>query len=364
MRVLLGITKSNFGGAQRYVFDLAQALKHDGHHIKVVLGGNGTLVEKLDRVGVPVIHVPSFGRDINPLDDFLSFLFLIETLYNERAHVFHVNSSKMGALGVLAARVMGTPHIVFTVHGWAFNEKRPAWQKMILKTLYWFTILLSHTTICVSEKTKQDIASWPFIQKKLKVIHNGIEPLDLLPRDEAKKKLHLTHNLVVGTIAELHPIKGLHTLLKAWKEVLHTDAQLVILGAGEEKQNLEVQAKESGITDRVTFAGFIDNAASYLSAFEVFVLPSYSEGLPYVVLEAGAASRPVIASQVGGIPEIIHENEGILVEPGNVEKITEALTTLLEDEALRKTYGDNLRTRIATEFTRDRMVRDTLKAYE
>ena len=182
MKILYGITKSNFGGAQRYVFDLAIETKKVGHDVAVMCGEGGTLVERLGEEGIRTIEIKGMNRDISPLDDLRSLFNLIRTLKHEKPDVFHTNSSKVGGLGNLAARLVGIKKIIFTSHGFEFDAPRPMWQKPIIKFFSWLTIVLSHTTICVSNKTRDKIAHWPFIKTKLMVIHNGIEEFSILPR--------------------------------------------------------------------------------------------------------------------------------------------------------------------------------------
>ena len=201
MKILYGITKSNFGGAQRYVFDLATEAKKAGHNVVVLVGGNGPLIQKLEAEKIRVIIIPGFGRDMDLLGDVSRLLFIIKTVRNEKFDVFHTNSSKMGGLGNLAARCAGVKKIIFTAHGWAFNEPRSMWQKSIIKFFVWLTILLSHKSICVSEKTINDVVGWPFIKNKLVLIYNGISRFNLTQREDT--------SFTIGAISELHRIKGL-----------------------------------------------------------------------------------------------------------------------------------------------------------
>jgi glycosyltransferase involved in cell wall biosynthesis len=285
-------------------------------------------------------------------------LFILKTLRKEKPDVFHTNSSKMGGMGNLAGRMTGIKKIVFTSHGWAFNENRNWLSKIIIMELVWYTILLSHKTICVSEKSKRDVSWLPFIKNKLAVIHNGIEKFELIPRTDT--------GFTVGTIAELHHIKGLDILLKAWKEFKKNNSgKLLILGEGEEKKKLENMAQQLGISDSVVFKGFVDNARSLLLGFDIFVLPSRSENLPYAILEAGMASRAVIASRVGGIPEIIkNEDCGILVPKENIQALTNALIKLTNDRNLRETLGNNLHKIVTEQFSKEKMVGETLETYK
>ncbi len=368
--VLIGITKSEpFGGAQRHVLDLATSLSKKGQKVKVLVGGSGPLAKKLEEAGVPVILLPTLKRNISLVQDIRSFIFIWKTLVKEHPYIFHIHSSKMGGLGALAGRILGIHHVVFTSHGWAFNEPRPLYEKIIIKILAWFTMLLSHTTIAVSEKTKSDVEKFPFIGHKIKVVPNGVADFDLLSREVAREALVpglQSDRLLYGAVSELHPIKGLDILLKAWAGFKKEhEGELVIIGAGGEKEKLEKLARDLGIESTVNFRGFLPEARTFLLGIDVLVIPSHSEGLPYTLLEAGYAGLPVIASNVGGIPEVItDEVSGLLVPPGEVPQLVSALDHLAEHPEKRVLLGKNLEERIKTNFSLEKMAHDTLKIYE
>lgn len=358
MKILYGITKSNFGGAQRYVFELAAEMQKQGHDVGVMCGGTGILVDKLKKEKIRIIPLDKLQRDISITKESASFFRILKTLRQERPDVFHINSSKMGGLGALAGRLAGIKKIIFTSHGWAFNEPRPMWQKIIIIFFVWLTICFSHQTICVSEKTKKDVGGWPFIKNKLIVVHNGVSEFTLATRSDK--------SFTVGTIAELHKIKGLDVLLTAWGRFRkHHQAKLVIIGEGEERQNLQNMAQKLDISDSITFKGFVNNARSLLSNFDIFVIPSRSEAMPYVLLEAGLAGLPIIATSVGGIPEVIESGtSGILVPPEDAEILFSSLVLLAENENLRKRLGIELRKEVGEKFSFKKMIRDTLRIYE
>lgn len=357
MKILYGITKSNFGGAGRYVFELAVKARDENHEVAVLCGQEGKLVEMLKKESIKTIPLANLERDISIVKEIKSFIDIVKILREERPDVFHLNSSKMGGLGVVAGRLIGIDKIIFTVHGWAFNEPRPVWQKNLIKFLAWVTILLSHKTICVSEKTRKDINGWPLIKKKLIIVYNGIREFDLAKRND--------NTFTVGATSELHKIKGLDILLLAWKKfVAKYEAKLILIGAGEEKKNLENMARNLGISNSVVFMGFVENARSLLSNFDIFCMPSRSEALPYGILEAGLAELPVIATPVGGIPEIIESGRnGILVPVENDEILFSTLVLLAENEDLRKRLGTNLKSSIQENFSFEQMVRKTFALY-
>src|SRR3989344_4270829 len=334
MKILYGITKSNFGGAQRYVFDLARAAQERGHDVSVLCGGDGLLAPKLKAENINVITLDKLERDISITKEISSFFQIMKLYWKLTARSFKLKA-------------------VFTSHGWAFNEPRPGWQKILIKFFTWITILCAHKTICVSEKTKKDVERWPFVKNKLVVIYNGISKFDLAEREDK--------SFIVGTIAELHRIKGLDILLTAWSKFIRKHpARLLIVGEGEESKNLENMAHNLGISGSVNFKGFVDNARSLLSSFDIFCMPSRSEAMPYTLLEAGLAELPVIATPVGGIPEIIESGiNGVLVPPEDSEALFSTLILLAEDDALRKRLGTNLRASIQENFSFEKMLEQT-----
>ncbi|MGE5541269.1 MAG: glycosyltransferase family 4 protein [Bacillota bacterium] len=367
-RILYVITKSNWGGAQRYVFDVATAAKAQGFTVAVASGREGELTDRLREAGVSILPIPSMQRDVKLTSDFAVLIELMRIIKEFRPDIVHGNSSKAGALVSLAARLKGVPRIIFTAHAWAFNERRPVWQKMIIGIVHYLTVLLSHETICNSEATRRDARWMPFVQRRLTVIHHGIRPFAMRSRQEAREALvpGCGAHTWIGVVAELHPNKGLDTLLLAVEHTLpdYPEALLVIIGEGEERGYLEHLIKVEGLTGRVFLVGHVKDAPSYLSAFDLFILPSRTESLGYVLLEAGMAGLPAIGAGAGGIPEIIeNEKTGLLFPPGDAPALTTAVERVLGDTALRAQLGSALHARVLDTFSAERMLDATFALY-
>lgn len=364
MRILYGITKSNMGGAQRYVLGLAQEAKKRGHEVAVLLGGDGPLKQRLEESHIKSISLPTLKREVRIFDEFKNLLAIRKILKEFKPDVFHTNSSKMGGLGALAGRLTFTKQIIFTGHGWAFNENRSELSKWLIKKFVWLTILLSHKTICVSGAVYKDVVRLPFVKQKLVVIRNGVVAFPFLSREEARKELSLEpETFVVGALSELHHIKGLDIALRAINKT--KDINFVVLGDGEERQELKTFAKTLGISERVTFYGFRVDARKYLQAFDVFIMPSRSEGLPYALLEAGLAGLPIVASNVGGIPEVVEDGKsGILFAKEDYNALASALTKLKGNESLRHKLGASLQKEVQTKFSTQKMFEETFRLYQ
>ncbi len=368
-KILFAVTKGNWGGAQRYVFDLATNMPKDQFDVTVLCGEGERLTNKLSDKKVRTIKLKTLQRDISIAKDFLSFFELLKILIKEKPDILHLNSSKIGGIGALAGRFTGVPLIVFTGHGWAWNEDRGLISKFIITTLHWFTVELSHKTIAVSHKIADQILRLPLITKeKIFVVHNGITGTDYLERFAARQALDrkVTEKFWIGTIAELHKNKGLDNLIQAYSYIAESnpDAALLIIGEGEERTALTHLIGKLGLTKKVHLLGFVSDAPQFLKAFDVFVLPSRTEAFPYVPLEAGLAQLPVVASKVGGIPEVITDKKnGLLVNSGDIHALKSAIKELLEDSAEAANFGHNLRKTVEENFTVEHMVQRTLSVY-
>lgn len=366
-KVLFLITKSEpFGGAQRYVYDLATHVPSEQFDIAVAAGGKGLLLEKLQAAGVRTIPIPSLQRDISMFAEVRAFFEVFAIIRREKPDVLHLNSSKAGALGALAGRLCGVRRIIFTAHGWAFEENRTFLSRILIKVASWVTILLCHNTIAISETMRRAMHALPGT-RGIRVIHNGLSPVVTLPCEEARaflaQKGIAADGPIIGAIAELHHIKGLEYAIQALG-TSSISASFVVFGEGDEREKLEALVREYGLQEKVFFLGFVPDAAKYLSAFDIFTLPSLYEGLGFAVLEAGSAGLPVVATRVGGIPEIIEDSEsGILVSPRNATELAQAFETLIENTALRERYGTALQERVHTHFSLERMLEETVALY-
>jgi glycosyltransferase involved in cell wall biosynthesis len=380
MKVLILITKSNWGGAQRYVYDIAVNLPKTDYEVEVMAGGNGLLIEKLHEVGIKADGSLPIGRNINFTEDIKAFVKLIKILKEKKPDILHINSSKIGALGAIAGKLTGIKKIIFTAHGWAFNENRSFISKSLLKLVYWIIILISNKTIAVSENTKNQISTWPYMANKIVVVHNGIKPEIAFSKINAKGELakinekfkdilKINKNItIIGSIGELHHIKGYNYSIKAIHELIehNTSKKIVylIIGNGEEKENIEKLIKDLKLENNVIMFGYVPQAYQYLKAFDIFLLPSLSEGFPYIALEAGNAGLPVVATAVGGIPEIIEDmHSGILIQSKKPREIRHAVEFYMSHKKVQKEYGVTLNKKISEEFTIKKMISETVGIY-
>ncbi len=375
MKILYLITKSNWGGAQRHVFDLAISMRDQGHDVAVALGGDGTLRTKLESAGIYTHSIASLGRDISTGKDAGSLKEIISIIKHRKPDILHMHSPKAAGLGSVAGRLLGVKSIIHTVHGWSFNEDRPLHQRALILFFSWLTMMFCHTTILLSKKEHSQALNFPWTKEKLLLIPLGIKPPIFISIDGAKQAIakaigmppvDFNKKTVIGTIAELHPNKGLPYLIKAFSEVVqqYPQAILVIIGNGQELTSLHMLIKEMKLEQNVFLAGYMDQAAEYLKAFNIFALSSLKEGLPYAILEAGTASLPVVATTVGGIPEIIEDmKSGVLVQPKNIRELSHAISFMIEHPEERRKYGATLKEKVLRDFSIETMTSSVTKLY-
>lgn len=360
-KVLFIITKSNMGGAQRYVYDLASLLPKDSYEVNVACGGNGPLVSKLVENGIPVSQIKNFERDINLLKELKAAYELYRIIKTYKPDIVHLNSSKAGGTGALVARLCGVKRIVFTAHGWPFHEPRNiVWRFLAWKFSY-LTVLLSHTTIVVSQYDFTHNFMFG-LRKKIVHIPNGL-PYIAWKTKEASREFFaekfmnerpIDSTIWIGTIAEYVRNKNLMAAVHAVHALIKSGVQccfILIGNDGGERAQLSSYIHAHNLDNHIFLTGYIDEAREYLKAFDIFLLPSLKEGLPYVLLESGLAHIAPIASGIGGIPDIItHEQSGILIDPKNPQSITTALRLLIESPATREQYAQDFEDKVQSEF--------------
>jgi glycosyltransferase involved in cell wall biosynthesis len=406
-KILYLITQSELGGAQRYVFDLALNLK-DEYEITVACGEPGEagqLAEQLKEKGISYFIIPHLKRAISPISDFIALLEIIKLIKNLKPDFIHLNSSKISILGSIAylpllykeragGEVESANHkskIIYTVHGWVFNEPLPAWQKKFYLHAEKITARFKDELICVSEYDRQ-IALQNKIAPadKLITIHNGISLIDFYDKEEARQKFSVmlarlaitpekravfrdsiasltrSSRMTIGSIGNLYKTKGLEYLIRAGKilKEKNIDFKIVIIGEGPEKANLANLINNLGLSDNIILAGRINDAARLLPAFDVYICPSVKEGLSYTIIEAMQAGLPIVATKVGGNPELITDGqEGPLVEARDPEAIAAAVIKLMDDPILTEQLTTAAKTKALARFTLAKMVADTKKIY-
>jgi glycosyltransferase involved in cell wall biosynthesis len=346
------ITLAEVGGAQTYVGSLLPALT-ERYDVTVAAWGSGPLPGVAREAGaryVPLEHVrrPLSWRDA------LGLVELVRLMRRERPALVHLNSSKMAVLGTVAAAIARVPVRVFTVHGWAFNAE-PGAARLVYTWLHRLLRPLTTAIVCVSEtELESGLAQRTCTRDRAVVIHNGVETLPPRPAR------HGDEPPLLLSVTRLKAPKDGRTLARALRRLEPGSYRAAIVGDGPDREAVAAELGDAG-----ALLGERDDVAERLAQADVFVLSSRSEGLPLAILEAMAAGLPVVATAVGGIPELVADGEtGLLVPPGDADALAGALRRLVADPGLRRRLGEAARARVEERFSLTAMRRAHLALYE
>lgn len=364
-KVLLLVTLSDWGGAPHAVSLLAGYLQRE-YDVTVACGAGGELVRRLAGDDVRIVSIPELARTPHPWRDLRAFLRLVRLMEREHFQIVHAHSTKAGLLGRLAARLAGVPVVLFTAHGWAFTDGRPWWTRWPLVLVERLGAALSTKIICVSHHDR-DLAVRSRIAPsgRLVTIRNGADPERFGRRDGGRVRhaLGIRAEPVVTFVGRLAPQKDPVGLLEAFGAL--SGGTLMMVGEGPLREAVERRIRETHLKQRVILLDPRPDVAGLLAASDIFVLPSRWEGLPFVIIEAMMSGLPVVATRVGGVPELVEDGlTGVLVPPGDPKALEHALARLLSDPRLRRRMGAAGGAKALREFRLDRMISETSHLYE
>lgn len=379
-KILFCITQSTAGGAQQYVYDLATHLPPNQFETVIVAGGSGPLVQRAQEKGIRTISVPGLNRTISFIYELQAFFHLIKIFIKEMPDIIHLNSSKMGAIGACAAATAQLltlnfkSRVIFTVHGWGFREDRNTLQRMAIFATSWIAARFHHHTITINSADHIDARAF-IPHKKISIIPLGLEKTEFMKRDNAREFFSRNNSAIkdkflIGVTSELTNNKGISYLLQALRFLKDSPAanpievHTIIMGEGEERQHLEIQRQMLGLTSDTSIVGFVPEAKQYLKAFDAFVLPSVKEGLPYAVMEAMSAGLPVVASHVGGIPDLIsHHTTGLLARAKDPHALAQHIRDMINDQDGHRAMGMRAQEKIARSHPLQQMIASTANLY-
>ncbi len=374
-KILYLITQGEMGGAQGYVFDLAKNMQADYDAI-IALGKsdkNNEIKKRLDSHKISYYELSHVKREISPIDDLLAIFEIRNLIKKIKPDIIHLNSSKISILGPISS-IFTSPKIIYTAHGWVFNEPLPIWKKMFYKYAEKFTAPLKDKIICVSEFDYKTAIQEKICRKEnLTTIHNGIKNRNLQTKTESLSKLQATgwelrdSDLIIGSIGHLYKTKGYKYLIRAIDIVVtkyKKNIRLFIIGEGDERKDLEREIKKLKLEKNIILTGTVQNASRVLPAFDAYVCSSVKEGFPYSIIEAMMSGLPIVSTNVGGISEqITDQKSGILVEPKNPEQLARGIIKLIDDKDFRERLGAEAKKKAEHEFTIEKMIQKTKEVY-
>lgn len=348
------MTLAEVGGAQSYVAQLLEVVS-GRFDVTVAAWGPGPLRRAAAESGAAYVELRHVQRQLG-WRDFLGLIELTRLCRSVRPDIVHANSSKAGVLGRLAAHLARVPVRVFTVHGWAFKSHTG----LVARLYLWAERLvrpLTTTFVCVSTSERElGIEMGTCDAGRSIVIPNAVALPELGPAPTRSVP-------VIVSVGRLKPPKDFRTLVEALAGLEH-DFDALLVGDGPDRDDLAQAILDHGLEDRVELTGTRDDVVGVLARADVFVLSSRSEGMPMSALEAMAAGLPVVASAVGGVPEVVVDGQtGVLVPPEDAPALRAAIERLLVDPSLRRRFGEAGRQRAAETFAFPRWQAAHLELY-
>ncbi len=364
---LLGLRKKNYQLSLVSGLSLESEMKHE--EIKATEKD----IQILESEGIEFIQCPFLLRRINVIKDLKAFFDIWRIIKKYNPLIVHTHSSKAGLIGRLAAKLAGAPIIVHTPHGHVFFGYFGPFKTKLFIIFEKLASRITDKIVALTNREKKDHILFKIAEEdKFSVIYSGIE-LNILKESSSEEKQNLKkelgipeNSLIVGTAGRLVPVKGPEFLVKASKYIIskYPDTYFMFTGDGPLEQDLKRKALEMGISDNIIFLGWRDDLVKIISIYDIFVLPSLNEGMGRVLVEAMALGKSIVASNVGGIPDlVIHGKNGFLVPPKNPKELAKYIQVLLEDKDKREKMGLAGK-EMAYNFTSERMVEKIANLYK
>lgn len=369
MRLLLVHSDLVGGGIEKILVTLARAVPVAEKAICYCPSSHpeppAELVEGLRRDGIQVLRM--LPRATSPLYPWR----LARAIGHYRPDLVHFHGTLMGVVGGLL-RGLFPRRVAFVYTQHSHHSQDARWLRLLARRTFG---RLDHV-VCVSQAVREDLLGSPGLgglAGRTTVIHNGIDLTAFAEEVPAEEVAAMRREMgagegerVIGSVGLLWRIKGYHVLLPAFARLLESFplARLALVGKGEQEEELRALARELGVAQRVSFLGWRGDVPRLLRAFDLYVQPSTSEGLPLAPLEAGAVGLPVVATRVGGMPEaVVGGRTGLLVPPEDPEAMAEAMLALLGDPKEARRLGETARRRVREEFSAETMAAEHARLY-
>jgi len=352
VRVLHAITRLTLGGSSENTIASCVALDRAGFECTLAASfreSDAASLVDARRRGCRVVDLPALGREVAPLDDLTALAQILRLIRRERPAIVHTHTSKAGFIGRLAAVIARVPAVIHQPHGHVFygyySPRRTAvFTALERQAARWTDRIVTLTDRGAAEHLARGIGR----AAQYVAVPSGVPTAELRAaaptRTEARARLGLDlDTFVVVGLGRLVPIKGFDLLVRALPAVAAQipSTRVVLVGDGAERGRLDALACALGVGARLDLAGEVFGVTTHLAAADVLAVPSHNEGMGRVMVEAMALRIPVVATAVGGIPDVVVDGEcGRLVAPEDADAFSAALIELGRDEALRRKFGE------------------------
>ncbi|HEX2952202.1 MAG TPA: glycosyltransferase family 4 protein [Armatimonadota bacterium] len=346
------------GGIKTHLLTLLRGLDQNRIDPIVICPPSSTLADAVKQLGIDVIPLDIVG-ELNPMKDMQAALRLRKILREIKPDILHIHSAKAGLVGRLAVMSRRRPKVILTMHSFVFDERVGEKRRKLISSIERYFLKYTDKIVAVSQALKDELVSEMALpEEKIDVIYSGITFRD------CHKEPHF--GIRIGSVARLAPQKGVELFIRAAALVLAEcpNVSFLVAGDGPYRANLRAMAESLAIPEAIDFLGFQDDIPAFLSTLDIFMLTSHRETFGLSVVEAMSQAVPVVATRVGGVPEIIDdEKNGLLAEPGNPQDIADKVIRLLKDPEFAKQMAEAGNTSVRSRFTAERMVGETVALY-
>ena len=357
MRILLAVTNGDLSGAPVHVRDLSIGLKCNGYDVLVVLGEDGEIARDLLDKGVKTVVMPSMRSSITPFNDLLNILRAYRIVKSYQPDLVHAHSSKAGLIFRLAGWLNRIP-VVFTIHGWLTTKPGNTGGKFLYSLLERLLNKLTVVYIAVSHFDRlEGMRRFKIPDSKIITVHNGVA--DSL-NEKAEGRALGTLKLIM--VARDDPQKDYDTVFKA---INGLQVHLTCVGKGTDSDQFKQRAKRlAPLTFKsINFVGLSSSVGEMLSQSDVFILSSHYEGLPISIIEAMRAGLPVVATDVGGVTELVDETNGGVFQRMDYQDLSQILRRYISNKELITLHGKSSRQRFSEQFVFVKMFKEIQNVY-
>jgi len=377
IKIVRIITRQNIGGPAFQTVLLTSHLNKNRFKSILIKGkegkDEGDMEELAKSKKIEPIHIKELSREISLRKDLIAFWRLYRIIRKEKPDIVHTHTAKAGTLGRLAAKLAGVPIIVHTFHGNVFQGYFNSFKSKLFLHIERLLALFSTRLIAISHSQEQDILKYKIGNlQKISCIPLGLELKPFLTSEKKKgvfrKELNIGEKIpLIGIIARLVPIKGHIYFFEAVKIVSQDfpSAKFIVIGDGELRKKLMDLVVDLEIDDKVIFCGFRKDLDNIYADLDVVVLSSLNEGLPVSIIEALGAKKPVVATEVGGVKDLVEDKvTGVLVPKQDPQRLAQGIVYLLKKPEVAKIFGENGRKKVYPTFNYTRLVSNIEELYE
>lgn len=334
-KILFIITHLELGGAQKQLFSLIKNLDSDKYSLYLCAGDKGRLKKEFTNLSLLRVNlIPELVRRISPFDDLVAFAKLYFFIRENKFDIVHTHSPKASILGRWAARLAGVRNIVYTVHGWPFHDFLNPLSYYLYLFLEKISAPITKKIIVVSSSdSREGIKKKVFSADKFVIIHYGLD-IEWVNRIFLKRKSCPSFEDLIINISCLKPQKGLACFLDTAEIVRsrRTDTRFSVIGNGPLYESVNREIEKRGLTGCLSLEGWMDDVSGFLSRASVLVITSLWEGLPLAVIEAAASGVPIVATDTGGVLDILEDGDnGIIVKRKNAKDIAAAILAIMNN---------------------------------